>query len=342
MINNNYIINFQNNPISMSQNQFQQDNQVVIKRVNNSNNNSNYNQNEENNSVQKKQLKIIYSIEQFENDNEGLFYFVGFKKYEYFIEVFFALGPQVHYYNFKKRCAVELTPKNQLFLVLWKLRRNCTDLELSKHFCIEEKDVHHLVKTWISYMSKTWAKTYSEPEKDIIKFFLPHTFKIPSPKVHENSNIPMLKFRKPHLKPANYLITTNNLAIKVLTECTLEGKFSIDIPKIRARNQKTAEKFDQKFQKSNFNIDVNDSNSNENFPDKVPENDQNNPEFKKTKNTSPNVILTDEKLAKYKEHMEKMINSLRRYKILSTTLEESYISISPEILSVCVMLYNFK
>ena len=72
--------------------------------------------------------------------------------------VSYSLGPGVYQLKYVRKHRGHLDVPNQLFLVLWKLRRYTSDLELAEHFNVPECAVGDIFVTWILFMSKTLKK----------------------------------------------------------------------------------------------------------------------------------------------------------------------------------------
>lgn len=68
------------------------------------------------------------------------------------------------------------------FLVLWKLRRSPSDLELSSHFNIPLIAVGNLFHTWVTFMADTWSLVDIWPSRQLIDFYMPYSFKKEFPK----------------------------------------------------------------------------------------------------------------------------------------------------------------
>lgn len=87
-----------------------------------------------------------YSIEHFQNNCRMIQYCTGFNNYEHFQLFFNILGPAA--YELKYNCQL-LTPENQLFLILMKLKQAKDDVKLALFFFfgISESTVSKLVRT---------------------------------------------------------------------------------------------------------------------------------------------------------------------------------------------------
>ena len=92
-----------------------------------------------------------YDIEDFQHRPQVILEFTGLENYEKFITVYYSLGPKIN--NIKCKRSNGLSVKNQLFLTLWKLRKNCTDMELAIHFDVSKNGVGIIFKTFLKFMS---------------------------------------------------------------------------------------------------------------------------------------------------------------------------------------------
>ncbi|CAC5380160.1 unnamed protein product [Mytilus coruscus] len=88
-----------------------------------------------------------FSIENLVNDPKRIQYYTSFRDYDHFMLFFNCLGPAVNELNYQ---CLSLTPKDQLFMCLMKLRQNKEDLELK-------------INIW--------------PSRDIVTDYMPDDFK---------------------------------------------------------------------------------------------------------------------------------------------------------------------
>lgn len=118
-----------------------------------------------------------YAISDFKEKPKPILHFTGIESYDKFMTVLYSLGPGVYNLKYVRKHTGNLDIPNQLFLVLWKLRRYASDLELSEHFNIPECVVGNIFKTWILFMSQTWSVIDTWPSRELINFYMPQTFK---------------------------------------------------------------------------------------------------------------------------------------------------------------------
>ncbi|XP_031778020.1 uncharacterized protein LOC100114509 [Nasonia vitripennis] len=117
-----------------------------------------------------------YTITDFKKKPKSLFHFIGLENYEKFLAVLHSLGPDVYHLKYVRTIFGNLGVPDQLFLVLWKLRRYPNDIELAEHFNLSEVDVRNIFITWILYMSKVWSHIDLWPKRELIDFYMSKKF----------------------------------------------------------------------------------------------------------------------------------------------------------------------
>lgn len=126
-----------------------------------------------------------YSIEQYENNIEGIHHFTGLDSYKKFQAVLSSLGPRAYHLQYERECKVSISVMNQLFLVLWKLRKNSCDYELSENFSVPRSAVPSIIRTWIRFMASMWLLSDLWPSRDLIDFYMQQSFKHQYPTTKE-------------------------------------------------------------------------------------------------------------------------------------------------------------
>ncbi|XP_023247692.1 uncharacterized protein LOC111643738 [Copidosoma floridanum] len=118
-----------------------------------------------------------YTITDFKYKPKSLLHFTGLENYEKFLTVLYSLGPGVHELKYVRKNIRNLEIPDQLFLVLWKLRLYPKDIELEEHFNISECAVENIFILWIIFMSQRWSLIDLWPNRELIDFYMPDTFK---------------------------------------------------------------------------------------------------------------------------------------------------------------------
>ena len=125
-----------------------------------------------------------FSIEQIKDDDQAIKFYTGFLTFAHLMACFNFLGPAVTNlcYGQKKsdiptnhggrsRC---LSPLNEFFLTMCRLRLSLKEQDLSYRFQISQPTVSRIFNTWISFIFKEvplW------PTREVIDSFMPFCFK---------------------------------------------------------------------------------------------------------------------------------------------------------------------
>lgn len=289
-----------------------------------------------------------YSIEQFNNNSESLLHFTGLENYDKFMTVLYSLGPAVYYLKYARGHVGNISVPNQLFLVLWKLRRNCCDNELSEHFSIPRIAVGNIFHTWITFMAKQWSLIDIWPSRQLVDYYMPESFKrhYPSTRVIiDGTEIRVDKSHNPRLQQSSFSTYKNGPTVKTVIGSTPGGLISYHSPAYggstsdrqiieRSDLMKKCDSGDLVLADRGFVVQ--DIFAPHNITVATPT-------FTKGKGYLPHkTVMKDRLLSKHRVHIERTIGLLKTYKILSSKLNHNYIPLATEIVGVCVMLCNFK
>lgn len=83
------------------------------------------------------------------DNDEAMKFYTGFRSYHHLCYVFGCLGPAAMHLKWASKC---LSPREEFFLTLIKLRLNRSDLELGFMFHISRKVAGQIFSTWINFM----------------------------------------------------------------------------------------------------------------------------------------------------------------------------------------------
>ncbi|XP_015110151.1 uncharacterized protein LOC107036605 [Diachasma alloeum] len=122
-------------------------------------------------------MSLGYSIHDLRNNNEAILYFTGLENYTKFRVVLASLGPGVFTLKYKYWHVQNVSVEDQLFITLWKLRRNTSDFELGFHFQVSKTAVSNILHTWIPFIADQWRKLDSWPSRELVDHFMPECFK---------------------------------------------------------------------------------------------------------------------------------------------------------------------
>ena len=260
--------------------------------------------------------KSLYSIENFKVDSEGILLFTGLQNYHKFMAVFHSLGRKTYSLKFKDdQCIENLTPQNQLFLTLWKLRKNCTDCELSRHFGVTEPAVANIFKTWIIFMAKQWSKLDIWPSKELVKYCMSENFKRYFPDTTVIIDGTKFHVQRPN-QDSSFTYCQNNSNSKNIVE---QANFNNNYQVMKQSS----------LQNKNVLLDMFGSNGVTILT----------PYSKKGQGNLPHILMKDQKISI--DQIQKIIRHLKTYKILSTKLCLGYLPLASKIVEICIMLCHF-
>lgn len=115
-----------------------------------------------------------FYIDNLINDPKRVHHYTSFQDYNHFMLFYHCLGLAVHKLNYQCQ---SLSPKDQLFLTLIKLRQAKEDLELSFFFSISESTVSKIVLCWINFLYFQLSELNIWPSREIIDMHMPEDFK---------------------------------------------------------------------------------------------------------------------------------------------------------------------
>ncbi|XP_069105886.1 uncharacterized protein, partial [Argopecten irradians] len=166
-----------------------------------------------------------YSIENFRSSPKILKYYTGFDDYDHFKLFFNILGPAA--YDLQFRCSV-LSPENQLFLTLMKLRRATENIELGHLFHISETTVSTLLNVWINFLYFQLKELDIWPSRDVVDEHMPDNFSQFSKTrvILDATEIPIHKPRNVNAQSATFSSYKNKNTLKTMVGCTPKGAVS--------------------------------------------------------------------------------------------------------------------
>ncbi|XP_033725364.1 uncharacterized protein LOC117315325 [Pecten maximus] len=166
-----------------------------------------------------------YSIENYRSCPKMLKYYTGFEDYDHFMLFFNILGPAAHDLQFKSSV---LSPENQLFLTLMKLRRATENIELGHLFHISETTVSTLLNIWINFLYFQLKELDIWPSRDIVDEHMPENFSQFSNTrvILDATEIPIHKPRNVNAQSATFSSYKNKNTLKTMVGCTPKGAIS--------------------------------------------------------------------------------------------------------------------
>lgn len=129
-------------------------------------------------------LTSRFSVENFMYDDKEIFFYTGVQSYKLLIIIFrFVFKSEkettmgaVHQTGKRLRRKHKMTPLNEMFLTLIKLRRNYEYHHLAHLFLISQSAVARIFLTWVNLLYLRLADMDIFPHRDKILFHAPHNF----------------------------------------------------------------------------------------------------------------------------------------------------------------------
>ena len=129
-----------------------------------------------------------FCIEDIADNNDLILFYTGFNNYRRLIICYEFLGTSVHHLKYwgskSKASSVEtrgtsraLTPLNEFFLVLCRLRCGLMEADLAFRFQISQSTVSRIIITWINFLYAKFKDISLWPSKQHINHFMPQLFK---------------------------------------------------------------------------------------------------------------------------------------------------------------------
>ncbi|KAJ8687772.1 hypothetical protein QAD02_023566 [Eretmocerus hayati] len=288
-----------------------------------------------------------YSIEQFRDAPHLVLHFTGLESYEKFELVLLSLGPGAYHLKYVRKNIGEISVPNQFFLVLWKLRRNECDLTLATHFGIDRRAVGNIFISWILFMSQHWSLIDIWPNRDLVDFFLPESFKNNYPALRviiDGTEFEIEKPSNPRDQQSTFSVYKHRNTYKAVLGCTGAGLISYCSPayggsttdrQIVERSELMTKCDPGDLVMADKGFDVQDYFAPFNVTCMIPT-------FVKKGRLPHKKVMRDRRLASHRIHIERVIGLIKTFTILASKFNCSYVPIASEILKVCVMLCNFK
>lgn len=302
----------------------------------------------ESKSMQVNFLHIYGSIQKYKNNDSVISFYTGFETYQKFHFVYSTLSPMVHLINYYGSHVQNISTEDQFFMTMMKLRQNKCNFELAQFFQISQTTVYNIFITWINFIDQLWKKLNIWPDKDLVHYYMPDSFK----QYDKNTRVIIdgteMKIQKPGnpvSQQASWSSYKHSNTLKVLVGATPGGLLSYCSPAYagsisdrqtveRSNLLKKCEPGDSILADRGYNIQ-----------DMFIEKDVsvNIPSFLKGKAQIPGLkLLKDRKLASQRVHIERLIGLTKTYKILREELHHNFVPLASKIFFVCLMCCNFR
>lgn len=167
-----------------------------------------------------------FSVQNFIRDSKAIQYYTSFDDYNQFMFFFHIVGPAVN--QLKNKCLV-LSPADQLFMTLIKLRQAKEDYKLSLMFEISETSVSKVIITWINFLYYQLKEIDIWPSRQIIDQHMPEDFRCKFGKTRVILDATEIPIKKPsHVEGQSMMWSSykHKNTIKTMITCTPRGAVS--------------------------------------------------------------------------------------------------------------------
>ena len=129
---------------------------------------------------------VNFCIEMFIDDADNLMFYTSFRSYAHLIICFNFLGDAVNHLIYPgSSCTVvnrvkvhrTLSPLNEFFLTLCRLRCGLMEQDLAFRFQISQSTVSRIVTAWINFLYHKFKEIPIWPSRDQVNHFMPSQFK---------------------------------------------------------------------------------------------------------------------------------------------------------------------
>ena len=290
-----------------------------------------------------------FGVEKFQTHPSAIHYYTGFEDFEHFMFFFHCLGPASYDLNFK--CKV-LTPEDQLFLTLMKLRQAKEDIELSILFNISESTVSKIVITWINFLYHQLKELDIWPSREIIDEHMPDDFarKYPATRVIlDATEIPIAKPSNVDAQSMTWSTYKHKNTLKTMVGCSPRGVITYVSESYggSASDRQIIEDSDLVDQNSKMFVSGDSIMADRGImvQDLFAPRDVhvNTPTMLKGKSQLyATEVVRDRRIASKRIHVERLIGLCKKFKILCTPLLPSKVLLGSRIVFVCFSITNFR
>lgn len=301
-----------------------------------------------------------FRIENIKNDNKLIHFYTGFDDYRILEICYMVLGASVNHLTYwnpgkslphtpspaKGRPTRCLTPFNEFFLVLCRLRLGLLELDLAYRFAISQSTVSRICVTWINLMYCKFKEIEIWPCRAQIDHFMPRSFKESYPSTRCIVDATEIFIQQPSSPVAQQLTFSsykNHNTFKAIVGITPSGAVSFisDIYGGTISDRELTERCGilQKLQPGDsvmadkgFTIaDILE-------PIGV---SLNIPPRKLQHQFEESELIQTRRIASIRIHVERAIGQLKSYRILNS-IPNCMAGIANQTFFVCTMLTNFK
>jgi len=127
-----------------------------------------------------------WDVEHIKDDDDAIKFNTGFLTFAHLMACFNFLGPAVSNLCYgKKKCNTPvaggrphcLSPLNEFFLTMCRLRQSLKEQDLAYRFLISQPSVSRIFNTWVSFMFYKFKEVPLWPSRDVIDAHVPSCFR---------------------------------------------------------------------------------------------------------------------------------------------------------------------
>ena len=287
------------------------------------------------------------SIEELSLNSKMLHYYTGLEDYDCFQFALSTLGPN-RFRLIYRGTVPTISIENQFLVVLLRLRRYMSYLEISYLMSISEKVVSSIIITWINFMYIKWSTLDLWPSKDLVQFYSPEDFHamFPSTRVIlDGVEIPVKKPSNPRLQQLTWSQYKNRNTLKSVPGVTPGGLVSWIPPasggscsdRIFVERGPLPQMCDPKDSVMvDKGFDVQDIFATKDVTVNIPTFLKNGNQFSVT------ALDRNRKIASKRVHVERIIGLAKTYRILERPLNDIETVLGNRIVYCCFMLCNMR
>ena len=301
--------------------------------------------------------RIFFRIEDILGDDKLVSFYTGFISYRVFSAFFEFLGPVVDNLNYwgdrervrKKNRPRKLSPKNQFFLTLVKLKLNLKLKDLAFRFGISSAVTSRYITTWVCFLYNHLKEIEWMPAISQVSGTLPTSFREKFPTTYaiiDGSEVFIETPSDLFMQSSTWSQYKHHNTLKFLVACTPNGSICFispvyvgsisDIELTRQSGFLTALKdkpgvcimadkgFTIREMLKEINVELN------------------IPAFLNEKQFTTNDIEKGRKIASLRIHVERAIGRMKSFHILKETIPISMARLANQIVYVCAFLTNFQ
>jgi hypothetical protein len=300
---------------------------------------------------------IHLRVTQIENDDTKVSFYTGFPSYKHFKACFDFLGPAVDHLEYRDSLKVlpkskkgrprSLSPIDEFFLTLVRLRLGLLEQDLAYRFGISQSTVSRIFTTWINFIYIQFKQLPIWPPKEIINAYMPQPFKDLYPTIRiiiDATEVYVQKSSLPELQQRTFSMYKNHNTYKGLIGISPSGAV-IFISKLYPGSISDKELTRQSglldllqagdSVMADRGFDISDDLALRGISLNIP------PFLRGKSQLSNGELIQTRRIASLRIHVERSMERLKNYHIFDGVLPLSLMDVTDQMFFVCAVLTNF-